>query len=359
MYLPAHGSNPKYLYQAYNLMMPKNIIDFSVNINPFGPPKKLKEVWDELFIDAIDYPDPYGKVLVSAICQCHHLHEEMVMIGNGAAELIYLLGQLFSYQRVMIVEPAFSEYRKACEAFGCEVSSFVLSDREQWEIDISKIESALKEADVLFFCHPNNPTGKVYPKEQLVSLLEMAKKYETYVVIDEAFADFCSSPVSIIPDIRRFPHLIVLRSMTKMYAIAGLRLGYLIAHPKIVSLLKAKQPHWSVNALAIKAGLICLQDEEHVKETRERIDQERKRMMDWLQRFGFRCSNSAVNFFLVQDTGLVSMNSLISYLLKRGLVVRHTSNFRGLDGRYIRVAVRKKEENNLLLAALKEWKETC
>jgi threonine-phosphate decarboxylase len=354
--LPLHGSNPKYLYEAYDLNMPEQIVDFSVNLNPFGPPAQLREAWNELYFDAIDYPDPYGQALVEAIAKFHNLDENMVIIGNGAAELIYLIGQIFAQRHVLIVEPAFSEYKKACEAFGCKVSSHVLYDRHDWDIDIVRIEAELTGKDALFFCHPNNPTGKVYSKKQLLSLIEVAKKHAACVVIDEAFADFCSESISVAQELKRYPNLIVLRSLTKMYAIAGLRLGYVLAHPETISLLKQKQPHWSVNGIALKAGQICLKDNTHATRTRQLIDQERKRMITVLQNLGFRCSDSSVNFFLIQDPSLSSMDPLISFLLKRELVVRHTKNFRGLDGRYIRVAVRKKEENDQLLSALREWK---
>jgi threonine-phosphate decarboxylase len=354
--LPLHGSNPKYLYDAYDLNIPEQIIDFSVNLNPYGPPAKLREIWNELYHDAIDYPDPYGQDLVSAIAQHHNLDENMVMIGNGAAELIFLLGQFFAERHVLVVEPAFSEYKKACEAFGCKVFSHVLYDQHDWNIDFVRIEEDVTGKDALFFCHPNNPTGKVYPKDHLLSLVEMAKEHACYVVIDEAFADFCSESTSIVKELQRYPNLIVLRSLTKMYAIAGLRLGYLLAHPEIISKLKQKQPHWSVNAIALKAGLICLKDDQHADRTRQMIDQERNRMIDALQNMGFRCSDSSVNFFLIHDPDIPSMDPLITFLLKKGLVVRHTKNFRGLDGRYIRVAVRKKEENDQLLSALREWK---
>jgi len=358
--LPSHGANPSYLYKSLNIRMPENIIDFSVNINPFGPPECIRKNWDRFFPFVADYPDPDMAELRAVIAGKENVSPENILIGNGAAELIFIIAAaLLQNEDVLIVEPAFSEYRKACEPFSKRISSYVLKEEDNWELNVEELKTALSGKKAVFLCHPNNPTGKVFNREALLEIIQDAKKKHVFVVLDEAFYDFALENVSILNCLSSFSNVIILRSLTKMYAIAGLRLGFLLADETVIRRLKKFQVHWSVNAIGQRAGIEALKDEDYVKKTKRMISQERKRMFEHLHELGFVVADSSVNFYLLREQPKKDMLPLIRFLLERGIVPRHTYNFNGLSGKYIRLAVKRKEENDRLLSALKEWKDKC
>ncbi|MFA1821986.1 threonine-phosphate decarboxylase CobD [Virgibacillus oceani] len=356
MTLPSHGSNPAYLYEAYALPMPAEIIDFSVNLNPFGPPFKLKEKWPSWFMLIEDYPDPQGKELIKIISEMESIDTSSILLGNGGAELITLVASHFSGKSIGITQPAFSEYEKTARAYGCHITYIHLPD-DDWQLNTEEISSQLDAVDALFICHPNNPTGVSYSQTDLLNVLKACEKYRCYLIVDEAFLDFLEEGQSLASFITESSYLIILRSLTKMYSIAGLRLGFLMTNPHLLGKLKSIQPHWSVNTLALEAGKAALKDKTYVRKTKQFIHGERKRIMRDLNKLGYHLSDSKVNFYLLRDPSLHNQSSLLQYLLKKGIVPRHTENYPGLDGRYLRFAIRQQSENNILLEALAKWKQ--
>jgi len=354
--LPLHGSNPDYLYEALKILMPDEIIDFSVNLNPFGPPRMLKEKWSEWFSFIEDYPDPNGKELIQMISDKEGINEASIMLGNGGAELITLIASYFSGKHIGIIQPTFSEYEKVSKAYGCDVTYIKLQEND-WNLDTGALSNQIASLDALFLCNPNNPTGIIYSNSQLIEILKICEKKRCYLVVDEAFYDFLEEEQSLSEFVTESNYLIIIRSLTKMYSIAGLRLGFLMANHQLVAKLKSIQPHWSVNALALEAGKEVLNEKEYVRKTKQFIHKERKRMMIELRGLGYHVSNSKVNFYLLKDPSLDNQLPLINYLLKRGIVPRHTENFPGLDGRWLRFAIRQKDENNVLMEALTQWKQ--
>lgn len=352
---PLHGSNPQYIYQFLNMPMPDEIIDFSVNLNPLGPPSRIKEKWSDWLPLIEDYPDPHGSALVERISHQEGLTNEQIILGNGGADIIRLLANMFSRQRVLLIQPTFAEYERMCRAYGCDISHFVLSEGE-WRISLEALIPKLAKHDVVFLCHPNNPTGIVYPKSRLLEIIKACQINNCYLVIDEAFYDFTEEGSTLAPVVNDVEHVIIIRSLTKMFSLAGLRLGYGIAHPQMIEKLKTLQAHWNVNALALAAGEECFQADEYEAETRAFITKERKRVLATLRSAGWLTSNSQVNFFVLRDPELSDQLPLFKHLLRCGLVPRHTVNYRGLNGRWMRFAIRQKEENDLLLEGLSAWK---
>lgn len=355
---PKHGANPQHLISSLGKTLKKNSLDFSVNTNPLGSPTFIQEEWSSFYEIVEHYPDPYGQRLKEMIAKLNDVHVEQVLLGNGAAELIYLIGQSFQGERALIVEPTFIEYRDSCEAFGYKVQSLILKEEDGWQLHYEMLESKLAEVDLVFICHPNNPTGVIYEPSLFERLLEQVEKTKTMLVIDEAFYDFCEESHSLAERTKTSKHLIVLRSMTKMYAIAGLRLGYLLAHQDVVAKLSPLLPHWNVNGLAQEIGFRCLQDDDFVAKTKQYIAKERNKLLPSLQQLGYYCSSSNVNYFLLRDSN-ESSDELLKFLLEEGIISRHTHNFIGLDGKYLRLAIKREEENKRLLEALKRWKERC
>lgn len=351
---PLHGSNPQYLYEAAGLPLPDSLLDFSANINPLGPPAVLQKRWGDLFQGIGTYPDPHTALLKKKIAKREGIEPEQILIGNGGAEIISLIGRRLAGKKVMIVEPAFSEYEKACLVNNCDVSYYKLSDG--WEIHLDDLIEKLQGMDAVFLCNPNNPTGIYYKTNIILPLLEVCKRRNCLLIIDEAFYDFVADYESLVPYVIDFPQLILMRSLTKIFAIPGLRLGYLLADKAFVERLSDLQPHWSVNSVAIQAGEWCLEDESHIAETIDFIQSERNLLFEFYQEHHFEVSCTAINFYLLRDCGLTDQYPLFEFLLKQGIVPRHTFNFPCLNGRWLRFAIRTSDENRKLMEAMKAWR---
>ncbi|MEC2075723.1 pyridoxal phosphate-dependent aminotransferase [Metabacillus fastidiosus] len=354
MTLPLHGANPQFLYEAMNVKMPEKIIDFSVNTNPFA----INDHFDMSNISTwiSEYPDPNCTLLKRKYAEKISVKEEQLLFGNGASQCIFLLAEHFRGKAVGIIEPTFNEYRRACEAFQCTVHTWAINEENEWQVPLNEFESFLKEIDILFLCNPNNPTGTVF--SNIDEIIKLTKKHDVHLVIDEAFYDFCESEnMTSLHHIQQYDHLIILRSVTKMFNLAGARLGYIIAQEKLVNELSRKLPTWSVNGIVQQLGLQAVEEmTREVLETRRKINEERKHVCEKLGDLGFYTSSSVTNYYLLRDQVNENAHSLLMYLLENGAVVRHTENFTHLNGKYIRVAVKTKVENDFLLALLEEWK---
>lgn len=354
MSYPSHGSNPHYLYAYYGLKRPDNLIDFSVNLNPLGMPNQIKDLWPDLIDEISDYPDPTYLELKEKLVATYGLTTENYVIGNGASELIQLLASNFRKKEVLLIQPTFSEYERACKLNGCKVSHHISSEKLNFE----QLADEIKQDSVVFFCNPNNPTGVYYRKSDVKKLLYLCEKKNTHLIMDEAFFDFVSESDAMPELISQTNHLTILRSMTKMYAIAGIRLGYLISNKRLAKKLNQALPTWNVNRLAERLGQVSLSSHDFLKESQSFIESELKRVRQALKGMGYEVSRSSVNFYLLRDQTLKDHRALQIYLLERGLVTRHTYNFLGLEGNSLRVAVKQPKENDLLLEALDEWQKS-
>lgn len=335
---------------------PDNLIDLSANINPLGPPEYIEKNWMNFFRKINDYPDPYASRLKEVIVEREKIEKESILIGNGGAELIFLLARALTGKKVLIIEPTFSEYEKACKVNDCQIFYHHIQESD-WRLDIKDITKKLSGIDAIFLCNPNNPTGVYYPYETVANLLKACKETNTMLVIDEAFYDFVEEYTPIVPLIHKYKNLVILRSMTKMFAIPGIRLGYVMADPSVISEIATYQPHWSVNALALGIGELCLKDEVFIPQSIDYINKERAKLFSFFKVEGFDVSPSSVNFYLLRELGSDSIIPLYTYLLKKGIVARHTFNFPGLKGKWLRFAIKGTKENEQLMEALREWKK--
>ncbi|ASN04684.1 threonine-phosphate decarboxylase CobD [Virgibacillus necropolis] len=353
---PAHGANPHYLTDA--LQLPKVTHDFSVNVNPLGPPYWLQEKWGDYFELMTNYPDPEAGALRHAIANQESIPAEQVLVGNGASELLTLIGREFAGKGVLIVEPTFSEYRMIAEMNNCIVDSVFLTETEGWALPLERIKSKLTGVDLVIVCNPNNPTGVSYEQNVLIELLNELERKRISLVIDEAFYDFVQDEPSLMQRVNTSSQLIILRSLTKMYAIPGLRIGYLVTSEAMVRKLASHQPTWSVNALAQEIAGSCINDHSYRQRTRELIQSEKERIFPRLQELSFTVSESDVNYYLLGGYPSLS-DTLLPYLLKNRVAIRHTLNFPGLNGDYVRLAIRTKKENDILLELIERWVQTC
>lgn len=333
------------------------ILDFSANINPFGPPgSAMKAIIDNLHT-IVHYPDPVHRRLSTRLAEKLGVLEEQLVIGNGAAECMALVLLALQPKVVGIVYPSFSEYTSLSSTFGAKIEPCFDSIENNFKPEMPDLYRLMDKVDLVFIGQPNNPTGILYTKEELRSIAMHARKTNTYLVIDEAFIDFVPAQESytILEELNDFPNVIIIRSMTKFYAIPGLRLGYSICSEEVALLLKRKQVTWSVNSLALIAGEACLQESEYEEKTIEFIKSERAYLKEKLEtEFHFTVLPGTANFLLVRLPASMTANELQSKMGKHGIMIRSCSMYPGLSEQDFRIAVRTRKENNQFLEVLKK-----
>ena len=318
-----HGANPENLYRAFNIPMPDKILDFSTNTNMLAWPKINIDV--EKF--ASSYPDPECRELRELIANRENISPSRILFTNGSNEAIFLLARIFS-ENVAILQPCYSEYSRA----------------------FTNAQNVFRLEEAGNFCafiltNPNNPTGKY-----IANLSDTIKKFPaTVFIIDEAYIDF------VLNDSERerlceFENVVILRSLTKNFHLSGARIGYVIANEEIISRLKALQPTWSVSSIAQELALKFLNDTSFYEHTRAFYQEHTPKFIASIRQAGFEVMDSSVHYFLIRVANDIET---IKFLLRSGIVVRHTRNFPGLDGKYIRVATRTPNENKIFMEAIK------
>lgn len=346
-----HGGCPPELLQPAEDDGPA-FLDFSANINPLGLPEWLRPLVSSALETLVHYPDPACRELVACICGRYGLAPEEVIVGNGTSELIYLLPRAGNFKRAVIPAPCYVDYQVACEAADLACLIHYLPEADGFALHTAKLADVLQPGDLVFIGQPNNPTGLLVESSRLRQLAQAHP--QTTFAVDEAFSGFVPDYDSLLTD--RPPNVLVLCSMTKLFAIPGLRLGWAAGDAALVAAIRRLQPCWSVNTLAQRVGVAALNDQDYVARTCDYVARERQ----WLSRAlgalaGLQVYSGAANFLLVRVThGSCDGPKLAEALRHKGLVVRTCHNFAGLDRRFIRVAVRRRAENLRLLEALQE-----
>ncbi|MDP2277901.1 MAG: threonine-phosphate decarboxylase CobD [Nitrospirota bacterium] len=360
-----HGGNIYALSEKLRLNE-KNIIDFSASINPLGIPESVNSAIKDNIKYLYNYPDPDAKRLRSQLAKHHKINPESIICGNGSTEMIYLVARALRPERVLIPAPTFSEYERACRiSYELRVMSYELREDNNYDIvtndfiahmkgDInSKLQtpnSKLK-CDMAFLCNPNNPTGRVLKKADVIKIADASRKLKCYLVVDEAFIDFVPEE-SVIKEVEKNPYLIVLRSLTKFYALSGLRIGYGVFPLNITETIKEHKEPWTVNTLAQTVGTAAFNDIAYKKKTFRVIKQEKDFMEKEFKRLEISYIPSQANYYLLR---INHAKEIISALRNKGILVRDCSNFKGLDGEYIRIAVKSRKDNMRLLKELSNF----
>ena len=318
-------------------------LDFSANINPLGLSEKIFQVLIENLRGIVNYPDSRALELKKAISTRYDVPEKNLVVLNGAAEFFYLYLNVTRPKRVIIPVPSFSEYERAANAAKCGVKFFLTRPEENFSIDIEKIRAEIKFFDdCIIIGRPNNPTGNLIAVEEILRLSEVAN-----VIVDESFIDFLE-----IESARQFisEKIAVVQSLTKIFAIPGLRLGFAVVEENLAEKLNLSKDVWNVNFLAQKAGVAALADEDFLIKTRAWLATERKFFLERLENLrGIKIYPSPVNFVLFRHE---NAPKILSELRKRKILLRSCANFAGLDEFYLRTAIRSRKENILLLNAL-------
>lgn len=355
MNLPDHGANPLRLYKGLNLKLPEQLLDFSENVHPFGPPDFIRQEWPALLPFITRYPDPDAEPFRSSAAEFHSVSPEQLAASNGAAEIFTWLARRYHGKRVLLAEPAFSEYRKTLEAEGAQVKSIQLRPEFAWALPLDELPFLLDGCAAFYICNPHNPTGTLIMPEDMHRIARLCRAADCELVIDEAFMDFAGEEFSFIPHLSAYPHVMTVRSMTKMYALPGLRLGYVIGQQDKIRELTAGAAHWNVNALAAAIGAKCFGEEEYRRRIVEAAKADRQRMSAFLSDAGCEVTESAANFLSFRLPRSYSPDSFFKDMLRRGLVLRHTYSFSGMDGNWFRIGMKSSDDMEILQEAMTRW----
>ncbi|MBF0593048.1 MAG: threonine-phosphate decarboxylase [Nitrospirae bacterium] len=327
----------------------RKIVDFSASINPLGISKKVKAEIRTHLKYLPNYPDPQCRRLRRHLSIALGVDVGNIICGNGSTELIYLLTRALRPRRALVLAPTFMEYERALLLSGVsDVVVFQLQEGCGFRIDVDAFKAAMAGCDAVFLCNPNSPTAQCLTRAEVLDIAHWARQQQCLLVVDEAFIDFLPQE-SVVAEVVSNPWLIVLRSMTKFYGLSGLRLGMAVMDTRYVELLQRYKEPWSVNTLSQRAGVVALNDKAWVRQTFEALRQERRYVEGWLAKKGIQFYPSAINFYLIKDD-----RAPVWYekLRAKGILLRDCSSYRGLDSRFLRIAVKAHRENTLLYKAM-------
>jgi threonine-phosphate decarboxylase len=331
------------------------LLDFSANINPLGPSLKArKRLARDVSLVAL-YPDKKQAELRRLLAARDGIAEDCILFGNGATQLIHLIPRVGRYSRAIILEPAFSEYRRALSNSGSKIGEFLLTPNDNFHLDLNLLLRVLgrEQPNVLFLANPNNPTGLVFPHRMLLDVSAFCEERDIDLIVDESFIEF-TTELSLVTLATQCRRLLVVRSLTKSFALAGLRIGYLVAGLSRVKELARRMEPWSVNTLALSAAAASILDADYIQKAQSLIRRERAYLSRGLAQLGWlHPYPSCANFILARIRARrTTAPALERMLAARNVLIRNASDFRGLDNQYLRFAVRQHRENRRLLAEL-------
>lgn len=323
-------------------------LDFSANLNPSGMPEGVKTALKNSVSEWENYPDPLCRKLCKALSEYENFPIGNIVCGNGAADLIYRLVKAVNPKKVIVTAPTFSEYEKALSENGTEILHYYLSEKYDFAIDKGILDVIDSSADMIFLCNPNNPTGQLVPKDILKSVAEKCLENDIILVCDECFLPFVTDGKS--KSIRHCinKNVVILKAFTKIYSMAGLRLGYaLFGSAELTKSVQKTGQYWSVSTPAQLAGIAALNEKNYIDKTVQLVNKEREFLTSELRKFGFRVFESEANFILFRcDMPLDEL------LLREKIAIRNCGNYEGLSDGYFRIAVRNHEENAMLITAI-------
>lgn len=322
------------------------LYDFSANLNPLGMPESVKNALQKSISEWEKYPDPFCRSLVKKLSERENFPPENIVCGNGAADLIFRIVQTVKPQKAVVCAPSFSEYSKALIQNECEILHYFLSEKSGFALDEKILEMLDESVQMLILCTPNNPTGRTIDSELLRRICEKCEANDIVFLCDECFIDFTENAAHAEQFMN--PNVVVLKAFTKIYAMAGLRLGYaLFGDAELAEKVRRNGQFWSVSAPAQTAGEAALDEKNYLEKTLELEKKEREFLTENLRNFGFKVYPSEANFIL-----FYTKLALDEMLLSEKILIRNCANFDGLEQGYFRIAVRPHEENSALVSAI-------
>jgi len=333
------------------------MVDFSASVNPLGTSPMASDAIRRGIRFLGFYPDKDCSRLKDAVASyVSGVSSENIFVGNGSTEIIHLFSHVFleTGDEAIILQPTFSEYEYAVA--GNRAKPIVCPLGRKFKLDAEALlRSVTPKTRAIFLCNPNNPTSTTLDGSVVEEIVEQAAKRKIMVLLDECFIEFVDDceRLSFSRYSKDRGNLLVLRSLTKVFGLAGLRLGYALGHKKTIAVLDKFKVTWSVNTLAQIAGVAALSDAEYLRATRRLVRKERPYLTDSLARIGLSVTPPEANFLLAEIQGPMTAFELKQRLLTHRILIRDCSGFRGLGSSFVRFAVRKREDNMALLRALR------
>nr|WP_317400238.1 histidinol-phosphate transaminase [uncultured Gemmiger sp.] len=328
-------------------------LDFSANISPLGLPDGVRKAIVEAAEKQDRYPDPLCRELRAAIARSRKIPADWVLCGNGAADLIWRLALAERPRHALLTAPTFAEYAAALRSVDCRGVEYTLHPETDFALDRKFLDAITPETDLILLCEPDNPTGRTTDPALLREILDACAANGTMLAVDECFNEFLDDPAAhtlegCLPD---YPNLLIFKAFTKWYAMAGVRLGYVLSsNTALLERLRAAGQPWAVSGLAQAAGLAALQETEYSRTLHALISAQRPRMIAGLTALGCRVVPGQANYLLFYH----GRKDLVPALRKKGVLLRDCSNYAGLGPGWYRCAVRSGAENDAFLQAMKE-----
>lgn len=346
-----HGGN---IYKkAKELGISENqILDYSANISPLGIPSHIKKAMVDAIEGTINYPDPDCTALREAIGRQDGVEPDCVTCGNGGADLLYRLAFGLKPKKVLLPVPAFVEYEEAMTAAGARMVYETMD--EDFHIREDMTERITEDTDLVILCNPNNPTGLLTPRRQVLAVLERAKEMHCRVLVDECFLEICreEEQYTVKSYLKEYPNLMILKSFTKLYAIPGVRLGYLLcADREVIAQVNRAGQAWSVSHIAQCAGVAALSHPEYKAAVIDAVEKECIYMKKEMANLPLTLYDGRANYLFFRTPGVTDLDRRLE---SRGIMIRNCSNYVNLGNDYWRIAVKTHEENVILLRELRQ-----
>ena len=343
-----HGGD----WAGYRARFGHDALDFSANVSPLGLPQGVADAIVAALPTADRYPDPFCRELRTALSWAEQLPEPWILCGNGAADLIYRLVWALQPRRALLPAPTFAEYAAALESVGCEVKRKTLHEADDFAVTEAFVQAVNQSIDLVFLCQPNNPTGQITPPELVQRLMRRCADCGAVLVVDECFLDFLQQRDALTAKtlLQTAPNLVILKAFTKLYAMAGVRLGYaLCANTALLDKMQAAGQPWGVSSLAQAAGAAALRETAYADAVRALIADQRPRLAAGLRALGLQVIEGSANYLLFR-----APETLGAALQQRGVCLRSCGNYPGLSAGWYRTAVRTAPENEQLLQTMRE-----
>lgn len=326
-------------------------LDFSVNTNPLGMPDSVKEALHQAVEEAEHYPDIHAQELTKAVAERLRISEKRLVFGNGASELFHAVLHAVKPSKILIPVPSFLGYEEAAKAMDCEVIFYEMKKEEKFSLTERILDALDESISLVFLANPNNPVGNLVEPELIFKIAEKCRQCDITLVLDECFMELTGKEMthSFLNQLDEFSNVVVVRAFTKLYAIPGVRLGYLICEQILAEKIRLQLPEWNLSVFAQRAGVAAIKEQEYVARAVVCIQTQRLFLREELKAAGCNVFDSDADYLL-----FYSEKKLYELFLQRGILIRDCSNFRGLQRGYYRIAVKSEEQNRIFADVLRE-----
>lgn len=331
-------------------------LDFSVNTNPLGMPDPVKEALHQAVEEAENYPDIRAQALSAAVAEQLQVRKEQLVFGNGASELFHAVLHAIKPSKILIPAPSFLGYEEAAKAIDCEVIFYEMKKEENFCLTDRILDVLDENISLVFLANPNNPVGNLVEPELIFQIAEKCRQCDITLVLDECFMELTGKEqtYSFLKRLDEFPNVVVIRAFTKLYAIPGVRLGYLVCEQNLAEKIRLQLPEWNLSVFAQRAGVAAIKEQEYIARAVVCIQTQRQFLLEELQAAGCSVFDSDADYLL-----FYSEMPLYELFLQRGILIRDCSNFRGLQRGYYRIAVKSEEQNRMFAEVLREIHENA